>query len=86
MKKKELQRLVDEYHDRNKELQDEVKYLREELQRLTEDFVKNYDYVILHKNYNTTQIYKNGIELDKVTSVSFERDVDSVATITVEMR
>lgn len=83
--KKELQRLVDKYHERNEELQDEIRCLREELQRLTEDFVRSYNYVILNKDYKT-EIYKDGIKLDRITFISIEQDAGEIPEITMEMR
>lgn len=85
MKKKELQRLVDEYHERNEELQDEVEYLREEVKRLTDEFIKDYNYVILNKDYKT-EIYKDGIKLDRITFISIEQDAGEIPEITMEMR
>lgn len=85
MKKKELQKLVDKYHDRNKELQDEVEHLRNELEKLKEDFVKNYNYVILNKDYIHTEIYKDGVKLERVRFISIEQDAGDLPEITMEM-
>lgn len=82
--KKELQRLVNKYHDRNEELQDEVEYLREELQRLTEDFVKNYDYVILNNRF-ITEVYEHGHKLEYIKFISVEQDAGELPSITMEM-
>ena len=82
--KKELQNLLDKYHERNEELQDEVRCLKEELQRLTEDFVRNYNYVILNKD-SKTEIYKDGIELKRVYSINIEQEAGNLPSITMEM-
>ena len=82
--KKELQNLLDKYHERNEKLQDEVRCLREELQRLTEDFVRSYNYVILNKDCKT-EIYKDGIELKRVYSINIEQDAGNLPSITMEM-
>ena len=47
-----------------------------------ENFLKNYDYAILVKNYHT-RLINNGREEKGVTEISFSAEVDSVPELTM---
>lgn len=84
MKKKNLKDLIDRFYDRNQDLQKQVEYLKEEVKRLEEDFVKNYDYVVLIKDYKT-RVYEHGHELKHVRTLEMECEAYEIPSIKIEM-